>query len=91
MNLAKMFPQNELSSTGYCLANAGSEYLIYQPESSPFTVNLKGFSKETFSVEWFNPETVDATSGTPVTGRASITLNPPFGGSAVLYLKIGIK
>lgn len=87
MNLAKMVPQNELSSTGYCLANAGCEYLIYQPESSPFTVNLEGFSERTFLVEWFNPETGDATSKTSVTGGAGITFNPPFGGSAVLYLK----
>jgi len=86
MNLAKMVPQNELSSTGYCLANVGSEYLIYQPESSPFTVNLECFSERTFLVEWFNPETGDATSKTSATGGAGITFNPPFGGSAVLHL-----
>lgn len=31
MNLADMFPSSYLSSTGYCLANPGSEYLIYLP------------------------------------------------------------
>jgi hypothetical protein len=31
MNLAAMFPQSHLASTGYCLANPGSEYLIYLP------------------------------------------------------------
>ena len=89
MNLAKMVPQNELSSTGYCLANSGSEYLVYQPESGQFTVNLEGFSERTFLVEWFNPETgnKEATSGTSVTGGTSITFDSPFGGSAVLYLK----
>ena len=99
MNLAKMVPQNTLSSTGYCLAAPGSEYLIYQPEDGIFTVNLQGFSEKVFSVEWFNPETgfvssrinstgnKEATSGTSVTGGADITFNPPFGGSAVLYLK----
>jgi hypothetical protein len=31
MNLAKMVPRNDLASTGYCLANPGSEYLVYLP------------------------------------------------------------
>jgi len=31
MNLAVMTPQSNLSSTHYCLANPGSEYLVYQP------------------------------------------------------------
>jgi len=43
MNLAGMIPKNELSSTRYCLANPDCEYLVYQPESDPFTLNLEGF------------------------------------------------
>jgi hypothetical protein len=31
LNLASMFPHDHLASTGYCLANPGSEYLIYLP------------------------------------------------------------
>jgi hypothetical protein len=38
-------------------------------------------------VEWFNPVTGKATSGTPVTaGSASHPFTPPFTGDAVLYL-----
>ena len=33
INLAAMTPQNGLASTAYCLANPGSEYLVYQPTS----------------------------------------------------------
>ena len=43
INLAAMTPQNSLSSTGYCLANLASgsaEYLVLQPGSGGFTVNL---------------------------------------------------
>jgi len=87
MNLAAMAPKNELSSTRYCLANVGCEYLIYQPESGSFTVNLEGFPQKAFSVEWFNPDTGDSTSGTAINGGVSITLHPPFNSSAVLYLK----
>ena len=33
VNLASMIPRNDLCSTNYCLANPGSEYLIYLPSS----------------------------------------------------------
>lgn len=33
MNLTSMVPRNDLCSTSYCLANPGSEYLIYVPSS----------------------------------------------------------
>jgi len=42
MNLAAMTPQGELASTKYCLANAGTEYLVYQPKPGEgFSVELK--------------------------------------------------
>jgi hypothetical protein len=87
MDLAAMTPQNELSSTGYCLANTGSEYLVYQPDSGQFTVDLKAFPEKTFLVEWFDPEAGDTISGMPVAGGNIFTFEPPFGGSAVLYLR----
>jgi hypothetical protein len=34
VNLAAMFPHSHLASTGYCLANPGSEYLIYLPSGA---------------------------------------------------------
>ena len=59
VNLASMTPQNGLSSTGYCLANPGSELIAYQPGNAAFNVYLNA---GTYSVEWFN--TVNgATSG----------------------------
>ena len=88
MNLVGMTPQNELASTGYCLAERGSEYLIYQPESGSFTVNLEGFADKVFSLEWFRPETGDTIPGESVEGGSTITLEPPFDGMAVLYLNL---
>ena len=87
MDLAAMVPQNELTSTGYCLANPGTEYLIYQPESGSFTINLEAFTGRIFSLEWFSPQTGKATSGASINGGSTVALNPPFGGTAVLYLK----
>jgi hypothetical protein len=86
MNLTAMTPQNGLASTGYCLAQAGSEYLVYQPGSGAFTVNL---AAGTYAAEWFNPATGAASPGATVSGGAVVSFTPPFGGTAVLYLKSG--
>jgi hypothetical protein len=37
MNLAAMTPQPELASSGYCLANPGTEYLVYLPATRDAT------------------------------------------------------
>lgn len=86
MDLAAMMPQNELSSTGYCLSNPGAEYLVYQPEIGPFTVNLRA---GTYRYEWFNPEAGMAVGdGTVTAAGGSQSFNPPFNGDAVLHLRV---
>ena len=85
IDLAAMTPRNGLSSTGYCLASEGSEYLIYQPNSGPFETTL---AAGTYRVEWFDPATGVASAGDTITtepGKQRFT--PPFNGQAVLYLK----
>ncbi len=84
MNLALMTPQSNLSSTHYCLANPGSEYLVYQPSSGAFTVKLEA---GTYQYEWFNPSTNRIRlSGTLSVSGGNHSLSPPFRGDAVLYL-----
>lgn len=84
INLAKTKPAGSLSSTGYCLASSGNEYLIYQQNGGKsFTVEVVDGS---YTIEWFNP-----TNGTSIhAGKRDIAGNtafkPPFGDSAVLYL-----
>ncbi|MDA8168327.1 MAG: DUF6298 domain-containing protein [Nitrospiraceae bacterium] len=87
MDLAAMTPQENLSSTGYCLANPGSEYLVYQPSSgSSFTVSL---AAGTYNYEWFNPATgAVAGTGTVTSGGGSDSFSAPFSGDAVLYLHV---
>jgi hypothetical protein len=87
MDLTAMTPQPKLSSTSYALANPGSEYLVYQPRSGPFTLELK---EGAYRYEWFEP----ASGRVVESGRLSIeagrrTFDPPFSGQAVLYLKSG--
>jgi hypothetical protein len=89
INLVKMTPQGSLSSTGYCLANPGLEYLVYQPSAKPFTLHL---GPGTYHFEWFNPATnlIAATGETTVHG-AEASFTAPFTGDAVLYLHAPAK
>jgi hypothetical protein len=85
MNLSAMTPQSSLSSTHYCLANPGAEYLVYQPSSGSFTVNLLS---GTYQYEWLDP----SQNRTTRTGRLTASGGPrffrsPIRGDAVLYLR----
>ena len=85
-DLAAMVPHEELTTTGYALANPGREYLVYQPGSGSFTVTI---AAGTYTYEWFNPVTSTITekgSVTVISGDEDFT--PPFGGTAVLYLRL---
>lgn len=85
MGLLSMTPQGALASTAHCLANAGEEYLIYQPGSGAFDVYLAGVTGA-FDTEWFNPATGATTPAAQTTGGATRSMTPPFSGPAVLYL-----
>ena len=86
VDLAAMIPQDALSSTTFCLAHPGSEYVVYQPvPGKEFTLDLVA---GTYALEWFNPAAgAVASTGTLTveSGRRSFT--PPFAGDAVLYLR----
>jgi hypothetical protein len=85
IDLSAMSPRGDLSSTGYALANPGSEYLIYQPASGPLTVNLAAGA---YAYEWFNPASGRMYStGTVTVTDGDKSFIPPFDGDAVLYLK----
>ena len=90
VNLARVTPQNSLSSTGNCLAQtpaAGAEYLVYAPSGGSFTVDLAAMpSGRKLAVEWFNPSTGAVTVKDPVHSGSSQRFTPPFSGDAVLYL-----
>ncbi len=113
MNLAATAPRGELSSSGYCLANPGEEYLVYVPLENPRLESLRFVRRLTipmrnirrlfrtsvavdlssdpteFSVEWLKPANGDVRIGDRVRGGRKITLNAPWHGDAVLYLRKG--
>jgi hypothetical protein len=85
MDLASTAPQPDISSTSYVLAKPGLEYLIYQPRSGPFTVELK---KGVYRYEWFDPLSGQITQrGALSTEDGQRDFSPPINGQAVLYLK----
>jgi hypothetical protein len=87
MDLAAMRPDPQLSATGYCLANPGREYLVFQSNKGEFTLNLTA-AKDTFRVEWFNVNAGRSIPSEPVEGGAVRTFTTPFPGPAALYLKL---
>ena len=86
IDLAAAVPRPELASTGYCLAQPGVEYLVYNPgPATEFTVTL---TAGRYDFEWYDP-TAGKVAGT---GRFTVQegvrpFTAPFSGDAVLYLK----
>jgi hypothetical protein len=86
VDLARMIPRPELASSGYCLADAGKEYLVYVPGGGAVSVDLAGVAGEV-TVEWFEPAAGKKSSGEKAAGGARREFKPPFEGSALLYLR----
>jgi len=86
MDIVNMSPSNDLCSTGFCLANPGYEYIVYQPGSSPFIVSgLRG--GKLYYYEWYDPEqhrVIGTGQSKASRSRKSFT---PANESIVLYLK----
>ena len=89
LDLARMVPRGDLSSSGYCLADATpdrAEYLVYVPEGGTVTVDLSAARGE-LAIEWLDPDTGARAAGGPVPGGASRELTAPFPGHAVLHVR----
>ncbi len=85
MDLLGVAPRGDLTSTKFCLAAPGREYLVYAPFGGPITLDLSDASGE-LSVEWFNPRAGTAKEGALVMGGSSQTFDSPFDGDIVLYV-----
>jgi hypothetical protein len=85
VHLASMTPQEALASSGFCLANAGKEYLVFVPQGS-VTVDLSA-AKGTLRAEWLDVASGKSTAGDAVRGGARRELKSPSAEVAVLYLR----
>lgn len=92
LDLLTAIPNGALSSTGYCLGTAGSQYLVYQTGSAAFTVNLSANGSTYNTVEWLNTNNGATLRGSPIVGgSAAQSVTPPFSGSPsgiMLLLKL---
>jgi hypothetical protein len=88
LDLAAMTPQNRLSSTGYCLANAApnGEYLVYLPEGGKAAVDLSA-TPGNLDVEWLNPSNGTSRPAGTAPGKSKREFTAPFDGDAVLLLR----
>jgi hypothetical protein len=86
MDLAAMIPDAKLSTTRYCLAGRGREYLVFQSNKGEFTLDLRD-AAGTFAVEWLDVNADRTVAAKPVQGGAVRTFTTPFPGPAALYLK----
>jgi hypothetical protein len=82
LNLARMQPRDDLSSSHYCLAHSGREYLVYLPEGGEVTIDL---AKGTYAFEWINPDTGKTAQKGQVAGGTQ-RFTAPFEGQAIILV-----
>ena len=83
----RMDPHDELVSSGnaYCLADPGSDYVVYLYNGGQVTLDLSAASGN-LDVTWFDPRNGNETSGGQVTGGSTQTLAAPGSGDFALFL-----
>ena len=86
----RMAPADDLVSKGYCLADPGKEYVVYQDHATPFTLTLDGLDHP-LHAEWYRPLTGERRpAGALENGNAR--LRPPAewnGGMVALHVGSG--
>mgnify|MGYP000860332931 CR=1 FL=1 len=88
VDLKNMKPRADITSTRYCLANPGKEYLVYYPHfTTTATIDLSDVDGE-LSIEWFIPS-LNQLVKAPATikGGYFVAIEAPTSMDAVLYLK----
>lgn len=84
-----MAPDGRLSSTGFCLARPGIEYVVYAPNSSAFTLDLSARKGNSFAARWYDPCKGQFLADGKIDGGAdNQRFTPPFERDAVLHLKL---
>ena len=85
MDMNRCRPLNNLSTTSYCLANPGREYLVYQPtDKEPVGLKLEPGQ---YQFEWFEPGTGRTLKRGKISAeKKETTFANPVEGQAVLYV-----
>ncbi|MCB0365677.1 MAG: hypothetical protein H6624_03805 [Bdellovibrionaceae bacterium] len=83
--LDKMAPNDSLATGGRCLANPGTEYVVWAKSGGTISLNLTQ-AEGTFVREWYNPRTGAVTKLSQVSGGQNITLTTPDNNDWVLHV-----
>ena len=85
LDLARLVPRPELSSSRYCLAAPGQEYLVYVPD--PATEVVVELEAGDYSVTWIDPVTAaPAPADVRRAADGSERFQTPEAGDAALHL-----
>jgi hypothetical protein len=68
-------PSDKLVSSGWCLAQPGQEYVVFQDQPQPFTLEIAAASSA-LKAEWFNPFTGQYTAAGSL-NNGTANLAPP--------------
>jgi hypothetical protein len=85
INLVELVPSPHLSSTKFCLAKPGHEYLTYLPEGGSVKVTLEDVP-QTYTVEWLSPDSKRRLVNKTDKIAGPIDFTAPFDGEAVLHV-----
>jgi hypothetical protein len=86
MDLAQARPAPDVASTKYCLANPGTQYLVYKPEGQGDSVTVK-LELATYKYEWFDPTVgKQISTGERTVKEENGQFSCPIRGDAVLLL-----
>ncbi len=87
VDLASLTPQPDLASTGYCLADRGKTYLVYQPEQSRQEFHVK-VEPGRYQFEWVDCATgMQRDADSAVIEGKMTSFTPPCESGAILHLK----
>jgi hypothetical protein len=87
IDLVNCIPSGHLSSSGYCLAHQGKEYLVYVPDDQPVNLDL-GEVHGKFRSTWFSTLDGREEAGQVIEGGRRVMLSSPFQeGEAMIHLK----
>lgn len=87
IDTARALPSRDIASTGFCLANPGVEYIVYNPQNDRpgFVVELP---EGEYACEWFDPEnSIKVTAKTLKATGGKQKFTSPFKSDAVLLLQ----
>ena len=81
----KMDPHDEMATNGYCLADPGSEYVVYSRDGGATSLNLADV-KGNIDVQWLDPITNEYSLKSQVLGGGIVDFTPPNTGEWVLHV-----